>query len=75
VDGPTIGELGAAPFPVMLLAGEKDAVLSPGTVRRAGELLPSAASRSSRRPPLYVLGNADLFNDALRKFLAEVYAG
>ncbi len=31
---------GRAPFPVMLLAGEKDAVLSPATVRRAGELLP-----------------------------------
>ena len=26
-DGPTLEELGAAPFPVLLLAGEKDAVL------------------------------------------------
>jgi pimeloyl-ACP methyl ester carboxylesterase len=41
-DGPTLHEVDAAPFPVMLLAGEKDAVLSPGTVRRAGELLPRA---------------------------------
>ena len=40
-DGPTVEELAAAPFPVMLLAGEKDAVLSPATVRRAGELLPA----------------------------------
>lgn len=41
-DGPTLAELAAAPFPVLLLAGEKDSVLSPSTVRRAGELLPRA---------------------------------
>ena len=37
-DGPTVAEFAAAPFPLLLLAGEKDAVLSPATVRRAGEL-------------------------------------
>src|ERR1700753_3268345 len=42
-DGPTVAELAAAaPFPLLLLAGERDAVLSPATVRRAGELLPAA---------------------------------
>ena len=75
-DGPTIGELGAAPFPVMLLAGEKDAVLSPGTVRRAGELLPSARVEIVPGAPHSMYWETpDLFNDALRKFLAEVYAG
>ena len=44
-DGPSLEELDAAPFP-LLLAGEKDAVLSPGTVRRAGELLPGPGWRS-----------------------------
>ena len=42
---PTTGsreELVSVPFPLMLLAGEKDAMLSPATVRRAGELLPCA---------------------------------
>ena len=42
---PALEELDAAPFP-LLLAGEKDAVLSPGTVRRAGELLPGPGWRS-----------------------------
>jgi hypothetical protein len=38
-DGPTVEELASAPFPLVLLARKKDAVLSPATVRRAGELL------------------------------------
>ena len=36
-DGPTVEELAAAPFPVMLLAGEKDAVLSRSEERRVGK--------------------------------------
>ncbi len=60
----------------MLLAGEKDAVLSPGTVRRAGELLPSARVEIVPGAPHSMYWETpDLFNDALRKFLAEVYAG
>jgi pimeloyl-ACP methyl ester carboxylesterase len=75
-DGPTVDEVGAAPFPVMLLAAEKDAVLSPGTVRRAGELLPSARVEIVPGAPHSMYWETpDLFNDALRKFLAEVYAG
>ena len=74
-DGPTVAEVGAAPFPVMLLAGEKDAVLSPGTVRRAGQLLPSARVEIVPGAPHSMYWETpDLFNDAIRKFLAEVYA-
>ena len=43
----------------LLLAGEKDAVLSPATVRRAGELLPIGSGRGcDRRAALDVLGDA-----------------
>lgn len=73
-DGPTLGEVDAAPFPVMLLAGEKDAVLSPGTVRRAGELLQNARVEIVPGAPHSMYWETpDLFNEALRKFLAEVY--
>ena len=44
-DGPTVEELASAPFPLMLLAGEKDAVLSPATVRRAGSYCQALALR------------------------------
>jgi pimeloyl-ACP methyl ester carboxylesterase len=75
-DGPAVEEVSAAPFPVMLLAGEKDAVLSPGTVRRAGELLPAARVEIVPGAPHSMYWETpDLFNEALRKFLAEVYAG
>jgi pimeloyl-ACP methyl ester carboxylesterase len=75
-DGPSLDEVDAAPFPVMLLAGEKDAVLSPATVRRAGELLPRARTEIVPGAPHSMYWETpDLFNDALRKFLAEVYAG
>ena len=73
-DGPTVDETDAAPFPVMLLAGEKDAVLSPGTIRRAGELLPRARVEIVPGAPHSMYWETpDLFNDALRKFLADVY--
>jgi 3-oxoadipate enol-lactonase len=75
-DGPSLDEVDAAPFPVMLLAGEKDAVLSPATVRRAGELLPRARTEIVPGAPHSMYWETpDLFNDAVRKFLAEVYAG
>jgi pimeloyl-ACP methyl ester carboxylesterase len=73
-DGPTVEEVGAAPFPVMLLAGENDAVLSPATVRRAGELLPRARVEVVPGAPHSMYWETpDAFNDAVRKFLAEVY--
>ena len=36
-DGTTVEDLAAAPFPLLLLAGENDAVISPATVRRAND--------------------------------------
>ena len=75
-DGPTVSELAAAPFPLLLLAGEKDAVLSPGTVRRAGELLPRARVEIVPGAPHSMYWETpSLFNDALGRFLAEVTAG
>ena len=72
-DGPTVQELAVAPFPLLLLAGEKDAVLSPGTVRRAGELLPNARVEVvTDAPHSMYWERPDLFNDAIRRFLKEV---
>jgi len=74
-DGPLTGEVEAAPFPVLLLAGEKDAVLSPRTVRRAGEVLPSARVEVVPGAPHSMYWETPaLFNEAVRKFLSEVYA-
>jgi 3-oxoadipate enol-lactonase len=75
-DGPSLEELGAAPFPLLLLAGEKDAVLSPGTVRRAGELLPRARVEIVPGAPHSMYWETPaLFNDALGRFLAGVTEG
>jgi 3-oxoadipate enol-lactonase len=75
-DGPTVTELDAAPFPVLLLAGEKDAVLSPATVRRAGELLPGVQVEIVPGGPHSMYWETPaLFNAALSRFLAEVYVG
>ena len=71
-DGPTVEELAAAPFPVLLLAGEKDAVLSPATVRRAGELLPSARVEVVTGAPHSMYWETpQLFNDAVARFLKD----
>jgi pimeloyl-ACP methyl ester carboxylesterase len=73
-DGPALAEVGAAPFPVMLLAGEQDAVLRPGTVRRAGELLPGVRLEIVPGAPHSMYWETpEKFNEAVRKFLAEVY--
>jgi 3-oxoadipate enol-lactonase len=75
-DGPSVAELAAAPFPVMLLAGEKDAVLSPATVRRAGELLPTARVEIVTGAPHSMYWETPtLFNDAVASFLKDVAAG
>ena len=73
-DGPSLEELDAAPFPLLLLlAGEKDAVLSPGTVRRAGELLPRARVEIVPGAPHSMYWETpSLFNNALGRFLAEI---
>ncbi|TVZ04342.1 alpha/beta hydrolase [Trebonia kvetii] len=75
-DGPSVEELSVAPFPIMLLAGEKDAVLSPATVRRAGELLPSARVEVVTGAPHSMYWETpQLFNDAVASFLKDVAAG
>jgi len=72
-DGPTVEELAAAPFPVLLLAGEKDAVLSQATVRRASELLPKARVEVVTGAPHSMYWETPaLFNDAIARFLKEV---
>ena len=69
-------ELASAPFPLMLLAGEKDAVLSPATVRRAGELLPSARVEVVTGAPHSMYWETpQLFNDVVASFLRDVAAG
>jgi len=74
-DGPTLAELDAAPLRVLLLAGEKDSVLSPATVRRAGELLPRARVEIVPGAPHSMYWETPaLFNDAVGRFLAEVTA-
>jgi 3-oxoadipate enol-lactonase len=74
-DGPTLEELAAAPFPLLLLAGEKDSVLSPSTVQRAGELLPQARVEIVPGAPHSMYWETPaLFNEALRGFLAAVTA-
>ncbi len=60
---------------MLLLAGEKDSVLSPETVRRAGELLPRAQVEIVPGAPHSMYWETPaLFNRALRRFLARVYA-
>jgi pimeloyl-ACP methyl ester carboxylesterase len=72
-DGPTVAELAAAPFPLLLLAGERDAVLSPATVRRAGELLPAARVEVVPGAPHSMYWETpQLFNDAVARFLKDV---
>ncbi len=72
-DGPSVAELLAAPFPVMILAGEKDAVLSAATVRRAGELLPGVRVEVVPSAPHSMYWETpQLFNDAVAAFLKDV---
>jgi 3-oxoadipate enol-lactonase len=72
-DGPAVDELARAQFPIMLLAGEKDAVLSPATVRRAGELLPGARVEVVTGAPHSMYWETPtLFNDAVARFLKDV---
>jgi pimeloyl-ACP methyl ester carboxylesterase len=73
-DGPSVSDVAAAPFPVLFLAGAEDAVLSPATVRRAGELLPSAQVEIVPGAPHSMYWETPaLFNEALSRFLAKVY--
>ncbi len=74
-DGPTLEEVDAAPFPVLLLAGEQDAVLRPATVCRAGELLAHARVEVVPGAPHSMYWETPaLFNDAIARFAAQVTA-
>jgi pimeloyl-ACP methyl ester carboxylesterase len=74
-DGPTVDDVASAPFPLLFLAGELDAVLSPATVRRAAELLPRAHIDVVSGAPHSMYWEAPtLFNAALRRFLEDVYS-
>jgi pimeloyl-ACP methyl ester carboxylesterase len=75
-DGPTVAELAAAPFPILILAGEKDAVLSADTIRRAGELLPFARVEIVPNAPHSMYWETpQLFNDAVVSFLQDAWVG
>src|ERR1700728_2518712 len=74
-DGPVLEEVDAAPFPLLLLAGERDSVLSPATVRRAGEILGHARVEIVPGAPHSMYWETpSLFNDAVGRFLADVTA-
>ena len=60
----------------VLLAGERDSVLSPATVRRAGEILGHARVEIVPGAPHSMYWETpSLFNDAVGRFLADVTAG
>jgi pimeloyl-ACP methyl ester carboxylesterase len=62
------------PFP-LLLAGERDSVLSPASVRRAGEILGHARVEIVPGAPHSMYWETpSLFNDAVGRFLADVTA-
>jgi len=66
--------LESAGFPVLLLAGENDRVLSAGTARRVGELLPSIdVEVVPDGPHSMYFERPDLFNAAVARFLDHTF--
>jgi pimeloyl-ACP methyl ester carboxylesterase len=73
--GPTLEEVKASGIKVCFLAGENDAVLSPGTVTRAHELLPGSLLDVVAGGPHSMYWEApELFNAAVERFLEAIYA-
>ena len=73
-DGPTAADVTASGIPVCLLAGEKDAVLSVATVRRAAEVLPGATLEVVAGAPHSMYWETpERFNAAVERFLEQVY--
>jgi pimeloyl-ACP methyl ester carboxylesterase len=67
--------LDAAGFPVLLIAGENDAVLTSGTARRAGELLRAVdVEVVPDGPHSMYFERPDLFNASLERFLGRAFA-
>ena len=73
-DGPTVRQVADSGIPICFLAGERDAVLAPDTVRAAAkrvsgsvlELVPDAPHSMYWEAP-------ELFNAALGRFLTRIY--
>lgn len=73
-DGPTAAEVAGSGVRICFLAGEKDAVLSAATVRRAAELVAGARLELVPDAPHSMYWEEpQLFNAALERFLAAVY--
>jgi pimeloyl-ACP methyl ester carboxylesterase len=75
VGGPSLEEVVASGVRICFLAGENDAVLRPETVQRAHELLACSLLELVPGAPHSMYWEAPaLFNDALERFLRQVYA-
>ena len=73
-DGPTVAEVVASGLPICFLAGEKDAVLSAATVRRAAAKVTGSVLELVTDAPHSMYWEAPvLFNEALARFLQRVY--
>ena len=73
--GPTLQEVNESGVPICFLTGENDAVLTPGTVRQAHELLPgSVLDIVPGAPHSMYWETPQLFNAALDRFLQTIYA-
>jgi pimeloyl-ACP methyl ester carboxylesterase len=74
--GPTIAEVRGSGVPISFLTGEKDAVLTPATVRAAAALLPGTQLEIVRGAPHSMYFEApDLFNAALDRLVQRILAG
>ncbi|MBL7517122.1 alpha/beta fold hydrolase [Frankia sp. CNm7] len=74
-DGPTVEEVAASGIPICFLAGGRDAVLRPETVRAAAALLPAATLELVAAGPHSMYWEVPaLFNASLDRFLATVYS-
>lgn len=73
--GPSIEEVKASGIQVCFLAGEKDAVMSPETVRRANELVEGSTLKLVPNAPHSMYWEApEKFNAALLEFLEQVHS-
>jgi pimeloyl-ACP methyl ester carboxylesterase len=73
--GPTLEQLAAARVRLRFLAGERDAVLSPATVRAAEKLIPGSRAHIIADAPHSMYWEVpERFNAAVREFVQELYA-
>jgi pimeloyl-ACP methyl ester carboxylesterase len=72
--GPTVDQIVALGLKICFLAGDRDAVLSPATVRAAHERLPGSALTVVPSAPHSMYWEApDLFNASVHQFLKQIY--